>query len=87
MNSSQKTNEDNERIAQNEKLREMIVDLADFWDGKESIKYGTKLQTILREIGIHDVPRRYSEDFHKTLVSTLSGTDSYHFTLKEKSEY
>jgi hypothetical protein len=44
------------RIEQNEKLREEIVELADIWDGKESGKYGKSLQGILDKLGINDIP-------------------------------
>ena len=51
-----------ERISQNEKLRERIVDFADIWDGKESLKYGKRLYDMLKELGINDVPEFYKKE-------------------------
>lgn len=53
------------RIEQNEKLRERIVDLAELWDGKESLKYGMRLTELLKELGIKDIPKYYSMEFSK----------------------
>jgi len=47
---------------QNQKLREQIVDLADIWDGKESQRYGSILQTILDELNIKDIPEFYKKE-------------------------
>jgi len=46
----------------NEKLRERIVDIADLWDGKESSHYGDRLTSILRSLGINDVPEFYKKE-------------------------
>ena len=58
------------RIEQNEKLREAIVDLADLWDGKESGKYGKTLQITLDKLGIKDLPKYYIENFDKFISVT-----------------
>lgn len=50
-----------QQILQDHELRKEIVDLADFWDGKESIKYGKVLMRILDKLGIKDIPEFYSE--------------------------
>jgi len=51
-----------QRILQNEKLRQFIVDLADIWDGKESLHYGKTLYHYLKELGINDVPAFYKKE-------------------------
>lgn len=59
------------RQEQNEKLRKEIVDLADFWDGKESIKYGKILLEILKKLGIDDVPDFYSKENIDRIINEL----------------
>ena len=59
------------RIEQNEKLREMIVDAADLWDGQESAKYGRRLDFILKECGIHDVSKFYSKENMDKMIGEL----------------
>lgn len=56
-----------ERTEQNEKLREQIVDLADFWDGPVSMRYGKVLMDILEKLGIDDVPVFYTRDIPEIL--------------------
>jgi len=51
-----------QQILDNDKLREQIVDLADIWDGKESQRYGSILQTILDELNIKDMPEFYKKE-------------------------
>lgn len=60
-----------QRIAQNEKLREMIVDAADIWDGKESGVYGDKLSKMLKECGIDDVPKFYRRENMEKIINKL----------------
>lgn len=50
-----------QQILQNQKLREEIVDAADFYDGKETQIIGKTLQKILDKLGIKDAPKCYSE--------------------------
>ena len=59
------------REQQNEKLRDYIVDLADIWDGKESIRYGKKLYSILDKLGIGDIPKYYSNEYAYKIVDEL----------------
>ena len=47
---------------QNRELRKRVVDLADIWDGMESLHYGQRLQEILDELGIKDVPEFYKKE-------------------------
>jgi hypothetical protein len=61
-----------DRIEQNEKLREFIVDLADLWDGKESEKYGHRLQSVLDELGIKDTPKFYSKENINSIIDELT---------------
>lgn len=65
------------QIIQNQLLREKIVDLADLWDGKESLKYGQRLQDVLEGLGIDDCPD-YSLDDEvvKELVEMTKGETS-----------
>lgn len=46
---------------QNKELRKIIVDLADMWDGKESMKYGKRLLDILHKLDIYDTPEFYDQ--------------------------
>lgn len=59
------------RLEQNEKLREIIVDCADLWDGEESAKYGKRLQNILDELGIKDLPAFYSTENMNKFIKDL----------------
>jgi len=58
------------RIEQNEKLREIIVELADIWDGKESEKYGEQLYGILDKLGIEDVPYFWTKEVMNEFMNT-----------------
>lgn len=60
-----------QRFNQNEDLREVIVDTADFWDGKESIKYGLRLYNILKKLGINDIPSFYKKENIDRLITEL----------------
>lgn len=60
-----------DRIEQNEKLREIIVDFADLWDGKESSKYGQRLQKVLDELGIKDTPSFYSKENINKIIGEI----------------
>ena len=60
-----------ERIEQNEKLRERIVDCADLWDGAESSRYGERLDSILKELGIKDIPKFYSKENMDKIIDEL----------------
>lgn len=55
------------RIEQNEKLREEIVNLADLWDGVESERYGKSLQFILDKLEIKDMPKFYGQEMKEIL--------------------
>lgn len=46
----------------NTKLRAEIVDLADIWDGPVSSHYGNRLEEILKDLGIRDVPEFYKKE-------------------------
>jgi len=50
------------KCEQNEKLRKIIIDCADLWDGKESSRYGDRLNNILKELGITEIPDFYSKE-------------------------
>ncbi len=60
-----------EVIKTNQKLRDIIVDLADIWDGKESQRYGNRLQSVLDELGIKDVPVFYSKENMDKFITEL----------------
>jgi len=60
----------------NEKLREIIVDLADLWDGKESTRYGERLYSVLEELGINDVPKFYSRENLNKMIKRLNENES-----------
>ena len=49
-------------IEKNRLLRKEIVDLADIWDGPESLHYGNRLQEILDKLEIKDVPDFYKKE-------------------------
>ncbi len=55
----------------NEKLREIIVDLADIWDGPESCRYGKRLYDVLNELGIKDVPEFYKKENIDKMIREL----------------
>lgn len=57
-----------ETIKTNQKLRDIIVDFADLWDGKESKHYGDRLQEVLTKIGITDTPDYTSDQEHMTKI-------------------
>lgn len=59
------------RVEQNEKLRERIIDLADLWDGKESQIYGDELQRILHSLGIKDMPKFYKKENIRQIIDEL----------------
>ena len=59
------------RIEQNEKLREIIVDFADLWDGKESQKFGKRLQKVLDGLGIKDIPKFYEKENIDRIINEL----------------
>ncbi len=58
-------------IETNKKLRERIVDLADLWDGPESMHYGNRLQAILDDLGIKDIPEFYKPENINKFVKEL----------------
>ena len=58
----------------NEKLREIIVDLADLWDGPESSRYGERLNNVLEELGINDIPEFYKKDNINKMIEKLTET-------------
>ena len=51
-----------QQINKNQRLRAAIVDLADLWDGKESMHYGKILRDLLDSLGIEDIPEFYTKD-------------------------
>lgn len=55
----------------NERLRDIIVDLADLWDGKESQRYGERLYSVLNELGINDVPKFYKKENMDKIIKEL----------------
>jgi len=59
------------RILQNEKLREAIIDCADLWDGPESDRYGDRLDEILDGLGIKDVPEFYKKENIDKMIKEL----------------
>ena len=59
------------RIEQNEKLRDIIVDFADLWDGQESQKYGERLQKVLDDLGIKDMPKFYKTENINRIIDEL----------------
>jgi len=59
-------------IIQNQKLRDEIVDLADIWDGVESIRYGRILLNVLDKLGIKDVPAFYSIENINKMIKELN---------------
>ncbi len=58
-------------IIQNQRLRDRIVDLADLWDGQESQRYGERLQKILDDLGINDIPEFYKKENMNKLIDEL----------------
>jgi len=60
-----------EHLLQNEKLRKIIVDLADLWDGLESSKYGQRLDHVLNDLGIKDIPEFYSKENMDKFIKEL----------------
>lgn len=60
-----------DHILQNQKLRELVVDAADFYDGKKTQIIGQALQKILDKIGIKDVPKCYSKEYVDKIIKHL----------------
>ncbi len=58
-------------INKNQRLREQIVDLADIWDGKESLHYGSRLRVILESLGIKDIPKFYKKENIDKLIKEM----------------
>ena len=56
----------------NEKLRDIIVDLADLWDGPESSRYGERLYNVLKELGINDYPKFYKKENMDKIIKELN---------------
>ncbi len=74
------------QILQDHELRKEIVDLADIWDGKESIKYGKTLMRILSKLGIEDIPEFYSKEntdkFHEETL-TIPQIEKYREQIRK----
>jgi len=60
-----------EVIKTNQKLRDIIVDLADIWDGKESQRYGDRLQNVLDDLEIKEMAQFYSKENMDRIISEL----------------
>jgi len=60
-----------EVIKTNQKLRDIIVDLADIWDGKESERYGNRLQNVLDELEIKEMAQFYSKENMDKFIKEL----------------
>ena len=67
----------------NEKLREIIVDLADLWDGEESERYGKRLYSVLKELGINDVPKFYRKENMDKIIKELTRKKSSNAEINE----
>ncbi len=60
-----------EVIKTNQKLRDIIVDLADIWDGKESQRYGDRLQNVLDDLEIKEMAQFYSKENMDRIIKEL----------------
>ena len=60
-----------QQILTNQQLRDEIVDLADIWDGVESMRYGRALLNVLDKLGIKDVPAFYSKENINKMIKEL----------------
>jgi len=56
---------------QNQELRDLIVDAADFYDGRETQIIGRTLRRILDGLGIKDVPEFYSKEHIDKFIKEL----------------